>query len=774
MKYYAHTAPTASGRPDALRTHLENVAGCAAAYASSFGASQEARIAGLLHDLGKYGELFQRRLEGKEHVIDHWSTGAWVALTTYKHRGIAAALAIQGHHIGLQQASKDALSLLEPKQLENSHPLALRLSDSNVEAIAQRFEQDGLTLPAAPSLSPFLYPGLDAPPGAAMLDVRMLFSALVDADFIETEAHFQQATDGSKRYRNPGPTLECERDLTILQRHQKQIADNSDASFDVTQLRADLLRACLDAAPLPQGVFSLTAPTGSGKTLSMLAFALKHAREHALRRIVVVIPYLTIIEQTVREYRKVFEPHLGSDLFEQYVLEHHSLAGTRTRKDGSSPCERDDEDEAKRRARELAQNWDAPIIITTSVQFLESLFANHSAPCRKLHRLAQSVILFDEVQTLPVALAVPTLAALSHLAERYRTTIVFSTATQPAFPHLNEHVNKLCAAGWQPREVVPESLGLFRRVKRTRVIWPDDLDHPKPWQELVEDLATTPGGQALCILNLKRHALAVYSELKKRGIPELFHLSTNMCPAHREARLNEARELLVQGLPCRLISTQCVEAGVDLDFPGVFRAFGPLDAIIQAAGRCNRRGRLAQGTVHVFLPEEDAYPDAAYRQAAAVTRVLLQKHGLAQLDIDDPELATEYYRELYNLTRPADRKQELTEALKRQDFVAVAAQYRIIDQDAINVLVPYDLPAFQQLAEQVRGKWLNATWIRQARPHTISLFRPKPDAPIRGYLDAVPVGRNATADDWFIYLKPEHYHQDTGLVPPTSMECLIA
>jgi CRISPR-associated helicase Cas3 len=636
----------------------------------------------------------------------------------------------------------------------------------------KRFKDSKLALPNSPA-APSVYEGLAAPPAAAMLDVRMLFSALVDADFIETEAHFRQDSEGKKCYRQPSPLLDPEWALSILTTYQNELPETSNASACVNQLRADLLAACREAGASPQGVFTLTAPTGAGKTLSMLAFALKHARQHALRRIVVVVPYLTIIEQTVAEYRKVFEPHLG-DLFPEYVLEHHSLAGTRGPKDGARPSERDDEDESKRRLRELSENWDAPIIVTTSVQFLESLFANHSAACRKLHRLAQSVILFDEVQTLPVSLAVPTLATLARLAQRYRATIVFSTATQPAFGHLDEHVKKFATPGWQPGEVAPPGLGLFRRIKRTRVVWPDNLDHPKPWNDLAEELATTSSGQVLCIVNLKRHALAVYGELKKRGIPGLFHLSTNMCPAHRSATLAKVRGLLDENIPCCLISTQCVEAGVDLDFPDVFRAFGPLDAIIQAAGRCNRRGRLPFGTVHVFLPEDEGYPDAAYRQAAAVTRVLLQKHARGQLDLDDPESATEYYRDLYDLTRPADRKQELTDALRRQDFVTVASRYRIIDQDTINVLVPYDLRAFTELAQEVHRDRLNAAWIRRARPHTIGLFRPRLEAAIWGSLEAIPVARNAAAEDWFIYLNPEHYDPETGLVPPTSLECLIA
>jgi hypothetical protein len=504
----------------------------------------------------------------------------------------------------------------------------------------------------------------------------------------------------------------------------------------------------------------------------MLAFALEHAKRHKLRRIVVVVPYLTIIEQTAREYSKVFAPHLGEALFSEYVLEHHSLAGTR-REGGAAPSvEADEEDELRRRQRELAENWDAPIIITTSVQFLESLFANHSVPCRKLHRLARSVILLDEVQTLPISLAVPTLATVSHLAAHYHASVVFSTATQPAFSHLHEHVKKFATSGWQPREVVPGSLQLFRRVRRVGPI-PIDLNRPKTWQELAKNLASTPSGQALCILNLKRHALSVFSELKKLRPQSVYHLSTNMCPRHREVVLGQVRERLVQAMPCLLISTQCVEAGVDVDFPVVYRAFGPFDAIVQAAGRCNRRGRLAEGTVHVFLPEEEAYPDGSYRQAAAAARALLNKQGGLTVDIEDPELAAEYYRGLYDLARPAERKHDLTDALKRQDFVAVAGQYRIIDQDAINVLVPHDPTIFSQLAEEIRQTRLNADWIRRARPHAISLFRPKHDAPIRSYLEAVPIGRNARAEDWFVYLNPEHYDSETGLVLPASQECLI-
>jgi CRISPR-associated helicase Cas3/CRISPR-associated endonuclease Cas3-HD len=729
-----------------------------------------------LHDLGKYGELFQRRLEGLERGIDHWSAGAWAALTKYRHQGIAAALAIQGHHLGLQQASKNSLARLDPQELTASHPQSLRLSESNVGNLLTALRDDGVNLADPDTLCRSMYEGLQAHPAAAMLDVRMLFSVLVDADFLETEAHFQANPDGTKRYREQGLPLQSAEALETLLTHIEQLAKESKAAAPVNQLRADLLEACLEAAMWPQGLYTLTAPTGAGKTLSMLAFALRHAERHALQRIVAVIPYLTIIEQTARVFRRAFAAFSKATDLERYILEHHSLAGTRAR-DGAHACQGADmEDEVPRRTQLLAENWDAPIIVTTSVQFLESLLANRPAACRKLHRLANSVILLDEVQTLPVPLAVPTLATLSRLAERYGSTVVFATATQPAFTHLDPAVRQYCIGGWMAREIVPATLGLFRRAKRVEIEWPMSLSQALPWAELADRLADHH--QVLCVVNLKRHALMVHGTLRSRDIQGLFHLSTNMCPSHRQAVLQEVRRCLERGEPCRLISTQCVEAGVDVDFPVAYRAFGPLDAIAQVAGRCNRNGRAALGTVHVFLPdepdEEKCYPDGGYRQAAGVTRILLLKRGSDRMDIHDPELFQEYYRELYDLLRPENRKKELLEAIQRQDFVEAAQLYRIIPKDAINVLVPYNVEAFEVLADEARKEGLSRNWVARARPYSVSLFRPRLDDPIRSSLEPIPIAKGAFSEEWFIYSAQEHYDSMTGLVPPRSLECLIA
>ena len=318
--YLAHSKNTA-GKEDLLAEHLCKVADRAAAFASSFGASEEAKLAGLLHDLGKYGDLFQARLAGKERGIDHWSPGAWQALMKHKTNGLASALAIQGHHIGLQKAEKQALAQLNPVKAKKNHIFGLRLSDSDGDRLISRFENDGLTLPAAMGSS--IYGGLQAPTAAAMLDVRMLYSALVDADFIETESHFNGT------YRESGLSLMPDESLDILMSYIETLSRKSKAAGHVNQVRSDLLNVCLTAAKIPQGVFTLTAPTGSGKTLNMLAFALKHAALHNLQRIIMVIPYLSIIDQTVKEYRKVFQVKYNSEEIVKFILEHHSLTGIR-------------------------------------------------------------------------------------------------------------------------------------------------------------------------------------------------------------------------------------------------------------------------------------------------------------------------------------------------------------------------------------------------------------------------------------------------------------
>lgn len=743
--FFAHSGPTRE-RWEPLAEHLCDVAERAAGFAAAFGAAEEARLAGLLHDLGKYSDRFTLRLEGKDRGLDHWSMGAWAAFKHYKRVG--AALAIQGHHIGLQPLGS-LLTDLQPERLAVRHPLGLRLTEPDPATLLQRLAEDGLELPAVVSsvYSP------STPWVSRLLDVRMLFSALVDADYLETEAHFERGPDGVKAHRPESPILRPARSLSVLTEEAARLERETPASGAVLGLRADLLRACLEAGDRPQGLFTLTAPTGAGKTLAMLAFALRHAERHGLRRIVMAIPFLSILEQTARVYRDLLEPVFGDG----HVLEHHSLAGT----DPGSGPEADSATDAGRRTAWLRENWDAPLIVTTSVQLLQSLFANRPSACRKLHRLAGSVILFDEVQTLPPSLAVFTLAALSRLAERYGCTVVFATATQPAFDSLDTLVRPLSAAGWQPKEIARPELRLFDRVRRVEVRWEVE---PRSWESLSEELAGL--GQALCVVNLKRHAQELAGLLQGRGVPGLFHLSTNMCPAHRERALAAVRARLEAGEPCLLVSTQCVEAGVDVDFPLVFRAFGPLEAIAQAAGRCNRNGRLpGPGLVRVFTPEDERYPGGGYGQAASVTRTLLLTRRAEGMDLQSPDLFRQYYEMFYELTGAAagerGKAKELRGAIEEGNFVRIAEMYRLIDHDSISVLVPYDLDVYAALTAELRDEGrLTRDWIRRARHHTVNLYRPKDDAPVRKFLEPAPAGRGEPSDDWYVYLAPEHYDRD--------------
>lgn len=761
VRYLAHSANDTRA-VHLLCDHLMSVATLAKKFLGGSPSAEEAALAGILHDLGKYGDLFQARLRGEESGLDHWSAGARVAI---ENRCAAAALAIQGHHIGLQSLNLNALRRLPEPTIPR-----LRLTTPDTEVLKTRLANDGIQLPEV--TQSLLGSNLEAST-PSMLDVRMLFSALVDADYLDTEAHFNGDRCG-KRYRQPGQCLDANSALQTVMNRITSIQSNTTASHSVAAVRRTLLDACLAAAQNSLGLFTLTAPTGSGKTLAMLAFALAHAAKHGLDRIIVVIPYLTITEQTACIYRSIFtkDPRFG----EHFVLEHHSLAGVGEEHfKGDNEGEVGDVSNAERRRRLLAENWDAPIIVTTSVQMLESMFSNRPAACRKLHRLQRAVILFDEAQTLPTHLAVPTLAALSHLSATYCTSVLFATATQPAFAHLDEEVRKAKTPGWQPREIVPNPAALFAPMKRVEVDW-GSPDMPATWDELAEKILRT--SQTLSIVNLKRHAQALWDKL---GDPATLHLSTNLCPAHRQDVLEAVRTRLKAGEPVRLVATQCVEAGVDIDFPVVFRAWGPLDAIIQAAGRCNREGiRPNPGQLHVFQPEEDKYPPGGYEQAAQVAKMLYRRHGKAGMSLDDPAFITAYYRELYDLAGIArsTATEEILKAVRDGTFPDIARLYCLIRQDAINVLVPYagEKALFDVLRDTAEHSGLTAAWIRNARPLTVSLYRPKNDDPVWDSLLPVPVAgwRQREQNDWFIYALPEHYHPQLGLVPPGALNTWIA
>ncbi len=758
-QFFAHTA--SGGRAwEPLREHLSLVADRARHHAAQFGAGDEAYLAGVLHDLGKYGERFQRRLEGHGSGLDHWTLGAWAALQGARGQGLAAALAIEGHHVGLQIGSRSSRTFerLTPEYFSRYHPPNVQPAEDDVDRALKRFDSDGLTFPK--SISSLWDRAMPNPQG--MLAVRMLFSTLVDADYLETEAFMRGDTETRRAYRSPGPILDPAQSLRIVLDHVRELESNTTAAENVVRIRSNLQRDCLSASEHDRGTFTLTAPTGSGKTLSMLTFALAHAAAHDLRRVVFAVPFLSLIEQTARTYTDLFD---GEGLGDYFVLESHSLAhaiaGPSNR---SLPIAGTVGDLGL-----LTENWDAPIVVTTNVQLLESLFAHRPRRCRKLHNLANSVILFDEVQTLPPELIRPTLSVLGTLVRDFGCSVVFATATQPAFGHLDRAVRRYAdkektadsiRIGWRPREIVREPRAMFDAVRRTKVAW--EVEQTLGWEALAEKMLATEG-RALAIVNLKRHARALTEALDRREARGLEHLSTNLCSAHRAEVLARVRRRLRQGEPCLLVSTQCVEAGVDIDFPAVFRALGPLESIAQAAGRCNRSGVLPDGgKVVVFLPEDEGYPPGAYEQASRVTKSLLAETG--SLSIDDPETFSVYYQSLYDLTGVASEDDtELESAIRDADFPEVAKLYRLISGDTVQVVVAWE----EGLLEELRRGRFNRRWIRRARPFSVSIYRPR-----LGVLSALepapPTSRGETPSNW--YLLPDRDGYDRRLYGLTSVD----
>lgn len=781
MEYFGHSEnDEGKGVPDLLVDHLNSVVDLSKGFATFFGAGDYANVAGLLHDLGKYADQFQRRLKSpkQEAGRDHSTAGMAIVLKCYKHLGEAAALVIEGHHRGLKslQTYKEKLNEIA----KDSKEIPDRFTDTNLALLFDRFKSDGLTLPPLDSNAHFKFLHDLNRSASAMLDVRLLFSALVDADFIDTEAHFSGNAKHPRIYRPEGPALPIDDCLKRLERFIVSLQEENTSNQDIQDIRDRLMQSCLESASHPTGLFTLTAPTGAGKTLAMLAFALEHARQHHLRRIVLVMPYLNIIEQTAKVYEKLFGPLLGFD--EHLVMEDHSLAAL-------SCGHQDNSEQSTNHTRKLlAENWDAPIILTTSVKCLESLMANRPGACRKLHRLAQSVILFDEVQTLPPKLIVPTLATLSRLADPagpYGCSVVFSTATQPAFDHLHDRVAELNPTGWRPREIVSHTKPMFAKAaKRIEINWRHQT--PITVNQLSQELLELD--QVLCIVNLKRHAIELAQTLHDTDPNRLFHLSTNMCPAHRRKVLDEVQIYLDNNQPVRLIATQCVEAGVDLDFPAVYRALAPLDSIAQAAGRCNRHGiRPKPGKVTVFQFKSDGkglFPPG-YKEGVSNTEIFLNNLASGPNALDDieifnaPDLLRQYYQQLYDLgsrgTGVREDEKELRNALNEGDFEKVAKAYKLIEQDAINVLVPYQPDLFQDLMEQIQSdaprnlEWVRQ-WIHQAKPCTVSIYRPHIDKPIYSVINPIQFSRHREREEdqvnWFYLLETGRYNDLTGLEVP--------
>ena len=656
-----------------LSEHLEGTGARAAAFLDPVGGAELGRVAGLLHDLGKYTQEFQKRLAGGARV-NHSTAGAKVAIDRYGGiLGKMLGFCIAGHHAGLANGvNGGAITALVD-----------RLNEP-VPELDPIWEQE-IALPADLPVPRARPRDREAAGFCAAFLIRMLFSALVDADYLDTEAYYAGLGRAPKlRGRHPALSELRER----LDARLDDLAENAAASA-VNDLRREVLAHVRRKAVESPGLFSLTVPTGGGKTLTSLAFALDHALRHDLSRVIYVIPYMSIIEQTAAVFREALRSD-GADA-PDFVIEHHSAF---------------DEDriggrEFKDKLRLAMENWDAPIIVTTAVQFFESLFANRPSRCRKLHNIANSVVILDEAQTLPLKYLRPCVTALDELARNWRTSVVLCTATQPALAQSDGF-----AGGFDNvRELAPEPPRLYRTLERTRMRHAGQMDDA----ELAERLRMSP--QALCIVNTRRHARELHEFIA--DLEGATHLTTLMCPHHRREKLRAVRERLRNAVPVRLVATSLVEAGVDVDFPVVWRAAAGLESIIQAAGRCNREGRMARGDVFVFEPAEaeGRTPPPEIGQSADAARSVMRLHP------DDPmslDAINDYFSELYWLKgdEALDAKQILRQLSERRrhldfPFETIATEFRLIETPMVPVIVPWrgaddDDDAAERLLEKLR------------------------------------------------------------------------
>jgi CRISPR-associated endonuclease/helicase Cas3 len=676
MMYYAHTAKNENGEllPEyqwqPLKDHLANVARLAKAFGAPLGLGDEAEVAGFLHDLGKYRQEFQDYLRGKRPGGPDTQHAIFGAAWALEHAAqdntlLGAALSVAGHHAGLHNLA-DLPSLAESPPL---HPLEAS------RELLRLFTHEHAPLPKIPHPRAWVKDELS-------IDVytRLVFSCLIDADRTDT-ALWPRGPLAEK-------PLDAEHLLELVVGERDRKSAGKPGSL-VQDLRNRVFDACLERAQLPQGFFSMTVPTGGGKTLSSMAFALAHAQSHRLRRVIVVIPYLSIIEQNAAEYRRIFGDAL--------VLENHSAV--------QPPLDRGEEE--KSRLDLIAENWDSPIVVTTSVQFLESLFTAAPSRCRKLHRIPRSVVIFDEVQTLPTHLLAPVFSVLRELQQNYGVSFVFCSATQPAFRRAASLPADFFAAN-ELREIAPDPPALFRELRRVVYHLPAP-DEVIEWSELAERLAGF--SQVLCVVNLTRHAATLWDDLNRR-LPDTekpIHLSAAMCPQHRLDLIYEIRERLSNARPCRVISTQLIEAGVDVDFPVVWRALGPLDSIVQVAGRCNREGRQTAGDVHVFRPVDHKLPPGIYRAASDLASVTLASVGQSPQGADrlgtDPQLFADYFQSLYqaaNTDHARRGESSIQEDRTRLRFREVAGKAKVIKDEGQPVIVSFG--AARALVDEIRAR----------------------------------------------------------------------
>jgi CRISPR-associated endonuclease/helicase Cas3 len=677
---WAHSANGAGVR-HRLEDHLRGAGALAREFGMAMGAADLAGYLALVHDVGKAGCAWQQGLlaaevSGKAVGLDHKLAGTWLA----RQAAGEFAMCVYGHHggLGTRAGLKSLLKGASPGQADEWEAAAAAVAELVPEV---RPGPPGSLLPS------WLAAGRKEDPAAVDMLMRLVFSAVTDADFLDTEAHFQGVA------RPQGGVSVGDLAGRYEERREELLAAGGRGSEEVAKWRAEVYAEALEAAAGEQGVYRLASPTGSGKTIAAGGFAVHHARVHGLRRVIVAVPFISITEQNADVYRRLLDGPGG-----QVVLEHHSGADL------------DAEDAAGAWWRKLAaENWDAPFVVTTTAQLFHSLFDSRPSAMRKLHRLAGSVIVLDEVQALPDRLLLPILSALKTLTARFGATVLLASATQPAFWHLTPF------QGMGVRNVVREPEPLYGKFRRVRYEW-----RLEPETSLA-DIAGEASGeqQVLAVVNTTADSAALHRRLQELlpGPPgHCLHLSTRMTAGHRRQVLNDTRELLDRGQPVAVVATQLIEAGVDVDFPVVYRAWAPADSLQQAAGRANRNGRLAAGRVVVFRPSDGGQPrDAAYKAALTATAA---HFGPGLADPDNLEALERYYQSRYSLQylNGSGEGYEIEKLRKDLDFPQVRERFRLIDERTVPVAVMYPSCDRDRYAE-ITGR------LRSAGPQTAGRAR---------------------------------------------------
>jgi len=661
MKYIAHVRELENGQWDtqSLEDHLHETAKLTASFSNEFDSSEWGYALGMLHDTGKATSEWQNYLRNKSGYneeassetsgkVEHSGSGAKLAEEVFgKTFGRFLSYCIAGHHTGL------------PDWIETPASLTFRLQKSSTKEIDEELKA------IFPNLCPknppwkFSNTGLDI-----SLWIRMLFSCLIDADRLNTEEYMTpEQSEDRKGYST----------LTELQRRFNNYMDiktqKPQNHYDerVYNSRQQVLSDCRKAAELKGGFFSLTVPTGGGKTLSSMAFALKHTEKYGKKRIIYVIPYTSIIEQNAQVFKEIF----GND----EVVEHHSNL---------------DENETTVRSRLATENWDAPIIVTTSVQFFESLFTAKPSRSRKLHNIVNSVVILDEAQLVPTDCLEPILETMRLLTEHYKVSFVICTATQPVFEQQKKFSGFPGLPEGSIREIIQNVSDLYKNLERVKVEFHQNLSVSVEWKDLAEELSQY--NQVLCVVSDRKSCRELHALMPKGT----YHLSALMCAQHRSDVISEIKTKLKKGENVRVISTQLVEAGVDMDFPVVYRALAGLDSIAQAAGRCNREGKLNAhgefGKVVVFKSPRKA-PAGILRKASEITeRMIFQ--GIKNLI--DKNVFPSFFSELYWRVNSLD-SQGILKLLKPEfpdlgiQFRAAAENFKIInDTNQHSIFVPYE------------------------------------------------------------------------------------